>query len=571
MKNRREASQDSLVQSVMNAVNDSIIVIDNDGCIQLANIAACKMLGYRQDELVGMSMERISVDSANDGGFKSFWTSFISRLIEEGSIQNAEKVCRRGNGEHIHVRFSVSLAKRSGDAIQGIVCSAVDITQDKLEAKMLGCCFNHQVVISNLLWLVSKSVPLTNVLAEALDTIIAIPSFVSKSKGIIFLVDETGYNLRIVASKGLDTATLESCAILSFGSCLCGQAALTKEIIFVSSLEDRHTITFEGMKPHGHYCVPILIEDRLLGVLNVYLEDCYVFKKEDEAFLEDVANALAGVIERRQKDELLRIALDQALEAKHVAENANRAKSEFLANMSHELRSPMTSIDFALTEVLEYINGLVDANKEDGENREEVLGLLRDALSSKEDLMKLLGDLLDLSRLESGRMKFDFQLHDFRNIISRSHKERLSQLKQKNLKVAVDIGDVDTEIKVDALKIKQVLIILLDNAAKFTPFGMEIVVSVISDTQLEQDKNSSISNFVFTVSNPGVSIPEDELLAIFDKFTQSSITNTGAGGIGLGLSIAKEIVDAHNGTIQAQNTDKGVVFIVTLPRKQQNK
>ncbi|MBF0183708.1 MAG: GGDEF domain-containing protein [Magnetococcales bacterium] len=163
--------------------------------------------------------------------------------------------------------------------------------------------------IAKLLESSLEPVPLTRQLEMALHTILSIPWLSIESKGSIFLADENSRTLTLQAQHGLATPLLTQCHTISYGYCLCGRAAASQEVVFRSSVDAQHEVTFAGIKPHGHYCVPIMVQKRLLGVLNLYVEDGYKENPEERAFLTTVANTLAGIIERKSvEEEIARLA-----------------------------------------------------------------------------------------------------------------------------------------------------------------------------------------------------------------------------------------------------------------------
>jgi signal transduction histidine kinase len=256
--------------------------------------------------------------------------------------------------------------------------------------------------------------------------------------------------------------------------------------------------------------------------------------------------------ERKQIEENL-------LLAKKEAELANQLKSEFLANISHELRNPMHHI----LSYSKYGIEKIDRPKE------KLLHYFRQTRTSAERLMVLVNDLLDLSKMESGKMDYTFDYNNVHEIM----KEALSELKpaiqnKKLILTLVDHPMLSTSIICDYYKVGQVVRNLLSNAIKFTPEEKCI------DTKIERDEliyeKISIPALKVSVCDQGVGIPEDELALVFDKFTQSSKTKTGAGGTGLGLSICKEIIEAHHGKIWAENNpDGGATFSFMLPYQQE--
>ena len=252
--------------------------------------------------------------------------------------------------------------------------------------------------------------------------------------------------------------------------------------------------------------------------------------------------------------------------AKEAAESANAAKSEFLANMSHELRTPMHAIlSFAQL----------------GRARGEALALdptgarLRQYFeridTSAARLMMLLNDLLDLAKLEAGRMHYQFALHELRAVAQQAVGEFEAMARDKGVSVSVAPAGPDTTATCDGLRIGQVIRNLLSNAIKFTPAGGAVTLEFEAGelpAGRPADGQGAVAAVVLRVRDQGVGIPDTELEAVFDKFVQSSKTKDGAGGTGLGLAICREIVAQHGGQISARNDPAGgAVFEVTLPRQ----
>jgi signal transduction histidine kinase len=182
-------------------------------------------------------------------------------------------------------------------------------------------------------------------------------------------------------------------------------------------------------------------------------------------------------------------------------------------------------------------------------------------------LLRLLNDLLNLSKLESGKMEFLMQQGNLVDIIKRATEEVETLITDRELTVVIEATDLNTITYFDKEKILQVLINLLSNAIKFTPIGKQI--TIFFDPHISAQPNvqhAETDLLTVVVDDQGLGIPQEEETTIFDKFIQSSKTNTGAGGTGLGLSIVKEIINAHNGYIAATgNPDGGARFRFSLP------
>lgn len=269
---------------------------------------------------------------------------------------------------------------------------------------------------------------------------------------------------------------------------------------------------------------------------------------------------------RRHRDHLQELVAERTADlllAKVAAERANRAKSEFLANMSHELRTPLHG-------VLSFAK--LGAAKGATATPEKLSGYFERIRQSGDRLLTLLNHLLDLSKLEAGKMVIDQQPEDLLGLLREVAGEFEAAIESKPLVLVVEPVGVETTARLDAMRIKQVIGNLLSNAIKFTPAGRTIRLS-ISHAEVRAGHRATDTTVVpalcLRVADEGVGIPQGELETVFDKFIQSSRTRTGAGGTGLGLAICKEIVEAHRGTIRAVNNPAGGATLeVLLPRGQ---
>jgi signal transduction histidine kinase len=239
-------------------------------------------------------------------------------------------------------------------------------------------------------------------------------------------------------------------------------------------------------------------------------------------------------------------------EAKEEAEAANQAKTTFLANISHELRTPMHGIlGFSTLGIDAVTTG----------SPEKLSRCFRQIEKSGQTLLTLLNDLLDLAKLESGKITVAFQSNDVGMLTTTVVEEFRAWADERRLTLAWDRPREKIEAAVDAEKIKQVLRNLLSNAVKFSPDGGTISI----DTRV-QDRCARIA-----VRDEGPGIPEAERERVFDKFIQSSTTQTTAGGTGLGLAICREILTLHQGCIWVENgSDGGSVFVFEFPLDQQD-
>lgn len=236
---------------------------------------------------------------------------------------------------------------------------------------------------------------------------------------------------------------------------------------------------------------------------------------------------------------------EELLYSKLAAKSANRAKSDFLATMSHELRTPLNSI-IGFSDLM-LCGG--------GSNKQEKY--LSNISTSGKHLLSIINNVLDLSKIEAGRMKLDYELFDVYTAINEvsqlisplacNNGLNLDILKNENLK----------KIYADKIRFKQILFNLLSNAIKFTPQGEKITISAIRIGDKAQ----------FTVQDTGIGISKENKCKVFEPFTQvDSNINRLYEGTGLGLFLTKQFVEMHNGAIWVESElGKGTTFIFELP------
>lgn len=296
------------------------------------------------------------------------------------------------------------------------------------------------------------------------------------------------------------------------------------------------------------YRVPLRDDDGKVLGLVVIQEDISAFRAA-EAELCQHRDHLSDLVREQTVDLIL---------ARDAAEKANQAKSAFLANMSHELRTPMHGIlSFARL-----------GHKRAPEGKlSDYFDRIR---SSADRLLGLVNDLLDLSKMEAGRMILDLRECDLSELSREVVTELQPLLDAKHLSLRLANLTHSSRLVGDGGRLAQVIRNILANAIRYSPQGGNLSVTIrASELRVGRragDSMEPVSALQIDIADEGMGIPPDELEAVFDKFVQSSKTHSGAGGTGLGLAICKEIVEAHHGYIHASNNDgAGATFSVLLP------
>ncbi len=303
-------------------------------------------------------------------------------------------------------------------------------------------------------------------------------------------------------------------------------------IIYITAIYNENYYRTKGIKTGAvDFIAKPIISDLFIGKVTIFVN---LYKQHKILELE---------IKRRAEIE------EELHKAKNVAEEAAKAKQQFLSTMSHEIRTPLNAI----------INTANLLREEDP--RPDQLDNIEILQFSADNLMRLINDILDYSKIDSGKIEFetiDFELRKLLNGIRQSFEY---EALRKGLDLDIDVSDtVPAVVRGDSVRLSQILINLVGNAIKFTEKGkVTVAVSVISDLPDEME-------FLFKVIDTGIGIPEDKQQFIFESFTQASSSTTRKyGGTGLGLAITKKLIGLQGGVLQLNSKhNEGSTFSFTL-------
>jgi signal transduction histidine kinase len=376
--------------------------------------------------------------------------------------------------------------------------------------------------------------------------------------GIIYEYDEPTQEFHLRASYQMEQELVQAyqATPLRLGQGATGRAAETRVPYQIADLRQEHELATRGrvvgfiVRPilfrlgyQSLLAVPLLFEQKIMGALTIYRRETGSFAPEIVNLLQTFATQSVLAI---QNARLFREIEDKSRQI----EAANRHKSEFLANMSHELRTPLNAI-IGFSEVL--------GERMFGELNEKQAEYTDDILSSGRHLLSLINEILDLSKVEAGRMELELATFDLPLAIDNARTFVRERATKHGINLDVTVDERLGDFVGDERKIKQILLNLLSNAVKFTPEGGRIGINA-----RQVDGSVEIS-----VSDTGIGIAPEDQPKIFEEFRQVGAEYAHkVEGTGLGLTLAKKFVELHGGKIWVESeVGKGSTFSFTLPER----
>ncbi|SCZ65855.1 EAL domain-containing protein [Thiohalomonas denitrificans] len=287
-------AQDDRIKAIVQGSLDAIVTFDQERRITGWNPGAETLFGWKEEDIIGQELDSILGREGHPD---------THRLLPEGfSKKHVEATATHREGR----RFPVELSISPLDSEIGSHAAFIrDITARKAAAEKIERDYTSQQIIARLLELSMEPLDFPRKLDRSLDIILSTPWLSLQSKGGIFLASKDD-ELELVSHRGLLESVTSGCGRIAFGHCLCGRTAEARKVVFADCIDHRHDNFFPGMQPHGHYCLPILSGDSLLGVLTLYVDHGHTRSPEEERFLKAIAHTLGGIIQRYSTEEQLR-------------------------------------------------------------------------------------------------------------------------------------------------------------------------------------------------------------------------------------------------------------------------
>lgn len=307
MHRQLEAHQ-ARTRAILGASLDGIIAIDAANRIIDWNSQAEQVFGWRRDEALGRSLSATIIPER----FRAAHEAGLSRHLGAGADappptligKRVELVGLHRDGHEFPIEISIARMDTAGEPCFSAYVRNISERKDAVEK--INRDYHIQRVLAELLETAMRPAPFEQRLQLALELILSTPWLALKGSGSIFLADAASGKLRMAARLGLSAAIEKTCATVELGHCLCGRAAASREIVFADCIDARHDVVVPGMSAHGHYCAPILYDDRLLGVLNLYLDEHHRQTADEVRFITAATHAVGGMIQQHHAEEQLR-------------------------------------------------------------------------------------------------------------------------------------------------------------------------------------------------------------------------------------------------------------------------
>ena len=520
---------------------DAVFMTDIEGTIVYANPAFTTIYGYTLDEVLGKNPRILKSGLLTREDYQQFWEALLAKNTVSREIVNKAK-----DGRLIPIADTNSPILDEKEDILGFLAIHTDITKRKENEEAIQRRNEYLAASAEIGRLVTSTLDLETIFTRSVNLIVERFGFYYAS---VFIIEETGFNAILQEATGKAGKMLkERKHSLAVGSnSTVGKATGSGEVVTVNdvALDPIHKHNPLLPETKAEAAIPLKIGRRIIGVLDIQSTEVNAFSEDDIAILQLLADQIAVGIDNARSYNIAQQAVEEMREV-------DRLKSQFLANMSHELRTPLNSIIGFARVILKGIDGpITELQQQD----------LTAIFNSGQHLLGLINDILDLSRIEAGKMELTFDEVNMAELISSVMSTATGLIKDKPISLKREIPEDLPLVRADAMRVRQVLINFLSNAAKFTEEGEIIVKAQIE----ESTKGQPVVMVEVIDTGPGIALEDQTKL--FQPFSQvdASLTRK-VGGSGLGLSICQHLIQMHGGHIGVHSDiGKGSTFYFSVP------
>jgi PAS domain S-box-containing protein len=541
---QRRADDTARLAAIVSSADDAIIGKTLDGVITSWNRAAEALFGHTAAEAIGQSITLIIPLDRRDEE-----KEILARLRRGESLQHFETERITKDGRLIPISLTVSPVRDAHGRLTGASKIARDISDRRRAEQKLESSARQIELLYRLVDQVGGAKDRKGVCEAAVGAIV---EGIGVPRASVLLLDDTG-TMRFAAWRGLS----ESYRTAVNGHSPWSADAIDPEPILVDDVRKADlgplapVIEAEGIGALGFF--PLVSRGRLLGKFMLYHDRPHAFTTDETRLALTVAQHVAAGLSRVASDEAIaaslereRAARQEADTARSDAEAANEAKDEFLAMLGHELRNPLAAIMTSAS--------VVEASAIEPVMRRSVATITRQATH----LARLTDDLLDVARITRRRIELERQPVDLRATVKLAWEAQRHHAEAKEQQVTLSLPTRSVMVWGDPVRLQQVVGNLLNNASKYSPQGGSIWLQV----GREQDQA------VLRLRDDGAGIQAAQLGSIFDLFFQANPTLARTeGGLGIGLTLARRVVEMHGGTIEAESPGLGLgsTFTLRLP------
>ena len=539
---RKKAEEDILRFKLgIDQSSDAVFITDTNGTIQYANPGFEKIYGYTSAEAIGKNPRIIKSGLLTKEVYEQFWGTLLSKKTVAGEIINKAK-----DGRLISIVGTNSPILDENDNILGFLAVHHDITNLKQTEEELKRRNEYLAATADIAQLVTSTLDLPTLFSRTVNLVGERFGFYSAG---IFIIEETGFNALLEASTGEAGQQLKQERFnLAVGSkSAVGQSTTTGRPIVINDVSQSGVFLYNPLLPdtRSEAVIPLRVGSRVIGALDIQSTEVNAFTEGEIAVLQTLADQVAIAIDNARSYEL-------SIQAVKEMREADRLKSQFLANMSHELRTPLNSIIGFSRVILKGIDGPISELQQ-----QDLLAIH----NSGQHLLGLINDILDLSRIEAGKMELTFDEVNLPDLITGVMSTAVGLVKDKAIQLMREIpADLPT-VRADSMRVRQVLLNLLSNASKFTDEGTITVI-----TEVVEDLGGH-AEVIVKVKDTGPGISKEDQKKLFQPFSQVDASPTRkTGGSGLGLSISNHLIQMHGGRMGIESeAGEGSIFYFTLP------
>ena len=528
--------------------NDIVFTLDLQGKVTSINKAVESLTGFTQGELLKMNMSEFLTPQSTETA-----RLMTARKISGEERTNYEVEVLTRDGRAVTLEVSSRLARHNGNPV-GIQGVARDITNRRLAEEALRQA--DQRALSEYERLLDRVAGLAQTLGTSRDllaifqglrefTLISVPC-----DGFFVSLYDPTRDVRTACygwadGKEIDVSELPPMPVTSSGPN--SRAVRTNQVIITNDYMTKtigHPAILvgpdNGLRPQSSLSAPMSVMGRILGTIEVQTYEKSAYKPEHVTAMRMAANLTAVAIENNGL-------LERESTARANAEESNRLKDEFLATVSHELRTPLTAI-LGWSRMLE-------GEKLGSEMTARAIETIKRNAKAQAEIID---DILDVSRIITGNLYLDLHPIELESVLEGSVNVVRPTADAKGIQIEVSFDQEPIAVLGDTNRLQQVFWNLLSNAVKFTPAGGKVAVQlrrIDSHVQVE-------------VADTGPGISPEFLPYVFDRFRQADSTSTRQhGGLGLGLAIARHLIEIHGGTIEVRSGGEGTgaTFTVKLP------